>query len=440
MSNELVTPKVELPAISDFSAPMLKALTDALGVDRSVLPTDVQIENSWQILPKLLSSIPSDKREEGIMRMCVAVASGLFDSAINYAWNAAIIELREKVKRFGINLIPQFIGKEFDEKKLADLRDNELLKLCLRLNLVSETGYLMLDQCRDTRNNFSAAHPAVGALDEYEFINFLSRCNRYALSEEKNMSAIDIKEFMNSLKAGKFSNEQLGIWCERIEQTFVAQREAVMKMLHGIYCDPSKEEHIRVTSISICKQFVTKFTPGITSELINQHQTYIVKGEQGRLKASRDFFQKLGQLGLLSNAERHSIISTACKSLLNVHNAMDNFYNEQPFAERLADISIGHQVPESVQNEFVETVVTCSVGNEYGTAHSADTHYQRIIGEFSPREIEIMLSLPETDTVVGSRIKISSRCNKKFKSIVGLLQVSSVPTKTKSNYEKWAKD
>ena len=439
-TNLTTTQEVTLPAVGGFTAPMLQALTDALGINRNVLATDAQIQNAWQNLPQLLNSIPPEKRDEGIMRMCVAVASGLFDSAVNYVWNAAIIELREKVRKFGINIIPQIIDKDFDEEKLMDMQDSELLSLCLKLNLISETGFFMLDQCRDIRNNFSAAHPAVGTLDEYEFISFLNRCSRHALSEDQNTTAVDIKEFINAINAGSFTPEQLGIWCERIAQTFDAQRETIIKMLHGIYCDPSKEEHARVTAITVCGQFVATFNPGIVSELVNQHQRYQAKGEQERFKASQAFFENLSQVGLLSETERHAMISSACKNLMGVHNAMNNFYNERPFAERLANLSVGHQIPETVRNEFVETVVTCSVGNEYGTANSADLYYQNVIQGFSPREIEIMLSLPDQKSVVGNRMRYASRCKKKFIQIVGLLKAESIPTKVKSTYEKWLQE
>ena len=434
---KLTTTDVALPAVGRFTSPMLQALTDALGIDRGVLATDAQIQNAWQNLPQLLSSIPPEKRDEGIMRMCVAVASGLFDSAVNYAWNAAIIELREKVRQFGIHIIPQIIDKSFDEQKLMDMQDSDLLSLCLKLNLISETGFFMLDQCRDIRNNFSAAHPAVGTLDEYEFINFLNRCSRHALSEDQNTTAVDIKEFMNAINAESFTSEQLRIWCDRIAQTFDAQREAIIKMLHGIYCDPSKEEHARVTAITVCEEFVATFTPGIVSELINQHQRYQAKGEQERFKASQVFFENLGQLGLLSETERHAMISSACKNLMGVHNAMNNFYNERPFAERLANLSKGHQIPKTVRSEFVEAIVTCSVGNEYGTANAADLYYKGVIQGFSPKEIEIMLSLPDSKTVVDNRIRYAPRCKTKFKQIVGLLKAESIPTKVKSTYEKW---
>ena len=439
MTTELTTTDVNLPAIRDFSAPMLDALTSALGIPRDVLATDDQIQNAWQTLPRLLNSIPPELRDEGIMRMCVAVASGLFDSALNYAWNAAIIELREKVRRFDIHIIPQIIDKDFDEKKLMDLQDSELLTLCLKLNLISETGFFMLNQCRDIRNNFSAAHPTIDTLDEYEFINFLNRCSHHALSDDQNSAGVDIKAFMQAINTGSFTPEQLSFWCERIANTFDAQREAIIGMLHGIYCDPSKEEHSRIIAINVCEQFVASFTPGTASSLINQHQRYQAKGEQERFKASQAFFENLKLLGLLSDTERHALLSAAGKNLMGVHNAMNNFYNEGPFAERLASLATGHQIPETVRYEFVEAVVTCSVGNEYGTAHSADGYYQNIIQGFSPREILIMLQLPDAKIVVGNRIKFADRCKKKYTTLVGLLKVESIPTKVKSTYEKWLK-
>ena len=437
MTNQPTRSPVALPPVAQFTTPMLQALTNALGIRRDVLATDDQIESALQSLPKLLSAIPLKNRDEGIMRMCVAVASGLFDSAVNYAWNAAIVELRMKVRRFGISIIPQIIAKDFDEQALKDMQDSELLTLCLKLNLVSETGFFMLSQCRDIRNNFSAAHPAVGNLDEYEFIGFLNRCARHAFSDEQNLTAVDIKEFMQVIDAGSFTPEQHGIWCDRIAQTFDAQREAIIRMLHGIYCDPSKKQYVRVTAAAICQNFVKLFTPSIVSELINQHQKYLAAGDQERIAASQTFFTNLDQLQLLSESERHSMISLACQNLFNVHNAMDNFHNESPFAERLAKLSSGHKMPDTVRSEFVATVVTCSVGNGYGTSNSADGYYQSIIRGFSPRAIEIMLSLPNQDTLVGYRIKNFPRCKTKFMQIANLLNADSIPTKLKSSFGEW---
>ncbi len=122
---------------------ILVALTTALGVPRDILAADNQIEHAWSSLPRLLSRIPPEQRSHTLVRMCVAVATGLFDSAINYAWNAAVMELRAKVRRFGLNVVPQVTDKSFDETALLDLKDADLLQLCLKLNLISEEGYFL---------------------------------------------------------------------------------------------------------------------------------------------------------------------------------------------------------------------------------------------------------------------------------------------------------
>jgi hypothetical protein len=138
------------------------------------------------------------------------------------------LELREKVRRFGLNVVPQVTARPFDETALVELKDADLLQLCLRLNLISEEGFFLLDQCRDVRNNLSAAHPSMGALDEDEFITFLNRCAKHALANERNPRGVDIQAFIAAVKAAKFSVSQLDAWRRRVAHTFDAQREALL--------------------------------------------------------------------------------------------------------------------------------------------------------------------------------------------------------------------
>ena len=121
---------------------MLDQLTAGLGVSRQIVASNDQIEEAWSRLPRLISRIPPHLRDEKVVRACIAVATGLFDAAINYMWNAAIIELREKVRRFGLQVVPQILDdSSFDEDSLLDLRDAALLDLCLKLNLITDQDF-----------------------------------------------------------------------------------------------------------------------------------------------------------------------------------------------------------------------------------------------------------------------------------------------------------
>ena len=430
--------KINLPAVIENITPSLDVLTKALGVPREILASDEEIQATWERLPRVLRKIPPQLRKENLACMCVAVAAGLFDSAINYIWNSAIIELREKVRRFGLKVVRQVIEKtDFDERALLDLKDAELLDLCLKLNLITEDGYFFLDQCRDIRNNFSAAHPAVGKLDDSEFIAFVNRCAKYALGEENNPVGVDIHAFIAAIKGSKFTKEQRAECSQRLKNTHEAQRELLFGTLHGIYCDPASSEEARVNALSITRNFASDFTPIIKSELIDKHQDYLAKGDEKRHKASQLYFENLGLLGLLGEAERHALVSNACKKLFSVHQAFDNFYNEPPFAERLFQISNQGAIPNTAKQEFVTTILTCAIGNAYGVSRAAYPYYKKLIQNFSPAEVAVMLELPETNTVAGIRIKNYARCKDAFKQLVAMIDHSSVPTSSKKMYRRW---
>jgi hypothetical protein len=429
---------VKLPDVLDASSEMLDELTKALGVPRDVLAENDQIEHAWDQLPRHLKQIPPKLRDKRIAKACVAIACGLFDAAISYFWNAAIAELRNKVRRFGLAIIPQILDdKTFDEGSLLDLKDAELLDLCLKLNLISDDDFFFLDQCRATRNSFSSAHPSDGEVDDDELLTFVGRCRKHALSSTHNPKGVDTKAFLSALKTARFKKLQLDEWRGRIDATFDAQRELIFPMLHGIFCDPTSGEEARVNALAICDIFADDFTPMTRSILVDRHQEYRAKGDEERYKASTKFFEELNLLSLLGDAELHSLITTASQKLLSVHNAWDNFHNEPPFAERLEKITNGVRVPASAQPQFVEAVVTCGIGNQYGVSNAAIGDYRRMIESFSPAEIKLMLDLPTNSMIVASRLKSAPSCEKRYRQLVALLDETSVPTSAKSVYKKW---
>ncbi len=433
---DLIPAKIDsLPAITTGTDDLLTQITASLGVDRAVLPAKSQIDHAWGNLPRLLSKIPLELRDERMIRLCVAVSVGLFDSAINYIWNSTVVELRQKVIRFGLPIVAQLTSKAIDENKLIELMDHELLKLCLELNLISEEGYFKLDQCRAIRNSFSAAHPAVGALDEDEVINFISRCARSALSDVNVPAGVNFNELIVAIKNAQFSEDQKAYWSGAIKGTHNAQRELIATALHGMYCDETLGQAAR-TNCSILF-LPTVELGGMPAKIIDQHQSYVGKGEDSKAAASRDFFTKFNMLGMLSEAERHAIVSTACDRMNAAHQGMNNFYNEPPFAARLHEIVGASVVPDTVRWKFVETVISCALGNPFGVSWAAMPHYTSMIKDFSPKALEIMFSIPGSKTLAGNKIATDSDCRKRFAQLVGLFASASIPTSLQTPYVNW---
>lgn len=252
MNDIVVKEDVNLPALPNTVLPAIDELTTALGIPRSVLASQEEIEYAWKDLPRELREIPADLRGELVARMCVAVSTGLFDGAMNYIWNAAILQLRQKIRNFGLAVVAQIQQSDFEEKHLLELQDSKLLDLCLKLNIIDEDGFFFLDQCRDVRNNFSAAHPTMGTVNDREFTTFLNRCVRYALADSSSPRGVDIGAYISAIKGPRFNDHQCQIWIQRLIATHDAQRQMLVNMVHGVYCDPATAEPARLNALDIC--------------------------------------------------------------------------------------------------------------------------------------------------------------------------------------------
>lgn len=435
MSGLAIKQSIQLPSVASASTLFVEQLTTALGFPREILASDADIAKSWGQLPELLDAIPPERRDPLLARMCIAVSVGLLDSAINYVWNSAMIELRRKVREFGVPAVAEITDKPFSEKVLADLQDSELLALCLTLNLLTEDGFFKLDQSRDIRNNFSAAHPTIGQINSYEFAAFLSRGIEHALNNSANPKGVDSKQFLSSVRGARFQEAVLSHWIAAIANTHEAQRDSLMLTLHGIYCDSSIGEEGRLNALDVAKVFGPSFTAKTNSELIDRHVGYISKNDGAKITASRLFFQELGILSLLGDTEKHSIIVNAAKRLFTVHQGMNNFYNEPAFAQRLLEIRSQMAVPLSAREEYVSAVVTCFVGNPYGTSDAAIPYYTTMVKAFTPAEIEVIFKLLHTNTTLSVRVQGYQRCKKSFKELLQLIDPASVPTALKNEYE-----
>jgi len=435
MNEIIVREEPTLPALPATVLPAIDELTRALGIPRNALASTEEIEYAWRDLPRELREIPVELRGELIARMCVAVSTGLFDGAMNYIWNAAILHLRNKIRIFGLPVVAQIRQNDFEEKHLLELQDSRLLELCLKLNIIDEDGYFFLDQCRNVRNNFSAAHPTLGRVNDREFTTFLNRCVRYALADSSSPRGVDIGSFISAVKGPRFNNNQCTIWVQRLTETHDAQRQMLVAMVHGIYCDPNTPEQARLNSIDICNGLLGSFTASIRSELINNHSEYVAKGLQDKHLASLQFFEKLGLLAQLNESEQHVVFSRAIERLWNAHNGMNNFYNEPAFAERLLELSLQGAMPETVQEEYVQTVGCCRVGNGYGVSNAAVPYYNRMVQNFSPREIVLLIqSATKNGNPLGRRVLAGGSYRNNFKVLLGLIDPASIPNIVSGSY------
>ncbi|WP_129739234.1 hypothetical protein [Massilimicrobiota timonensis] len=437
MNNQVITKThPQLPEVIDDNLNSIGKILETFHLPREILADNEEIIYAWRELPRELVRIPEELRDGLIARMCVAISVGLFDGAINYIWNAVVLNMRTRVKNYGLKYVGQIYDKEFEERQLNEMTDSELLTLCYRLELISEEGYFLLNQCREIRNNFSSAYPSIAQIDDRELIVFISRCCKYGISEDYLRKGINISELIDVIKAGPLSSDATIEWANRIKETFSDQRAMIIKTLHGLYCSSDSKEEVRINCLDICENVKLTFDDKVKIELINQHNNYISKNKEEKIGTSRTFFRKLGIIDLLDEREKHAIIYKACKLLENIHYGYNNFYYEPPLAEELYNITKDTDVPKTIKKYFVEIVTICYVGNCYGVSNDAVYYYQEMIKNFSPMEIGYLLTLHDENEQIKYLVNNYKNCKDRFLKGLELINKRSISPQQTALYNE----
>lgn len=423
---------INLPQLSDVDTEdIVTTITKSLNFPRTVLASNDDIETVWANLQRQISKVKLEYRHEMLARMAIAIRVGLFSSAVNEMWNTTMLALKGKITVFGLDEANQFLTRDLDEKKFNELKDKEVLDISVELGLLSESSYFFLNHCRDIRNNYSSAHPANQMLDGEELNYFIHQNVKHVLSNEETFVGFRSDDFIKIIKSGKLSADAQKELSDRIKKTNDLQKSAFLKALFGIYVDEHNDEFVRQNCLDLSRKNWVSFSERAKSELVILYGEYLLQ-ENTKKQYAKNFFEKVGALGLLPKSEQVSIVGNIIKQLESTHFELNNFYNETAFAKRLN--SLRNDVPAPLAKEFVYVISLCYVGNQYGTSTSAETYYETIIENFTVREIDKLFEVIDEDNYLKYRLDNFARCRRRFKLLLGLLNEESIPTKWKDTY------
>lgn len=383
-----------------------------------------------QQLPELLRGMPEERRKSpSFPRLIYALATGAFDSAVNHAWNIAIEELRDKIRSSDIHLV----RKDVNERKMLD---GHVLSLCHSLNLIDEPTHFRLQQCGAVRNKFSTAHTAIGTLNVYECLAFMSNscCLEFKASTVK---AIDINEFMNDVMSGSMDDSKREFWANRISDTFDEQKKFILISLYEINCDYRLPSEVSLLAFDLCMLLRSAFTEEIVAEIEAIHHTYRFQEGNTSYRGSRWFYIFFGLASRLDDFERREMVLEYCAALRQAHQGTDGAQEEEISAGLLAKIVGSFEVPKQATGILAEVVVTCAIGHPDGSCIEAEQHYRKMIGNFSADAIRTTLNLPNSNTLAGERMEQSSTCQDRYRQVVGWLDSDNVPSDLREVYDNW---
>ncbi|MCU4785577.1 hypothetical protein OCF11_14100 [Bacillus cereus] len=425
--------------LPDYSAtniePVIVGLTTSLGIPRNVVASERDIKRVWSSLRETLEDVKLEYRHELLARMTIAIQVGLFSSAVNDMWNTAILALRQKVKSFGYKEAASFLKRDMDENVLNTMMDKDLIDACFSLGFLDNDAYYFINNCRELRNNYSSAHPSNAMLDGVELNYFMHQCIKHILGNDVQYEGFPVSDFMKTLKKDTMTEPVIDFYVEKIRKANDLQKTAIAKMLFANFVDEDSNEFVRTNCLAIAEVTWEEYNNTAIVDMLELYSEYMMKDNGVKKRYAERFFEKVGAVDELPKDKVINIVLRAINDLEVAHHNLSNFYNEKPFAQRLAE-SFHKKIPNSVLQQYVFVVSLCYVGNRYGTADSAKPYYEQMIRNFSLKEVEQLFEILQGDNYLTNRIKSYPRCKVQFKELIKLIEPGAVPLKNKADYDK----
>ncbi|GLV59830.1 hypothetical protein KDH_66540 [Dictyobacter sp. S3.2.2.5] len=213
-SSEIIIQQSHDTQLQVFEQDLLRFLIQQNLPTQSILVPVRERVRVFNNLDAAIELLPEDKKRRSIYisKFVAAVASGLFDAALNYLWDETITELRQRVAQYDLSYFYDMAVRNDKRKSLnsiddlVSIDDSELIRGAKEIGLINDIGYRHLDYIRSMRNWASAAHPNQNELSGLQLVTWLETCVQQVILLPTSNVVANIKRLLHNVKNNDISD------------------------------------------------------------------------------------------------------------------------------------------------------------------------------------------------------------------------------------------
>lgn len=408
--------------------------TLGLPTENVLVPVDERVR-VFNNIADTLKRLPVEHvaRSMYLSKYLAAVASGLFDAALNYLWDETVGELRRRVANYDLEYFFDLaVGSQPDRRKrlgavddLSKVEDSELVSAALKMGLISDVGYRQLDLVRHMRNHASAAHPNQVELRALQLLEYLETCIVEVITLPETSVVVEIKRLLGNVKQTALDPSDAPHIAQGFPGMGQTQADNLGEGLFAIYTTTTTDAQVRTNVrllFPLLWPYLSEDVRGRFGIKFNRHLT---NGDADQAGWSRELLDVVDARRYLPEHVRVSDIDTAIDSLVVAHRGYNNFSAEVGPARALrALVGPSPDVPSVVRRKYVHAIVEGFLGNPWGVSHAAEPYYLQMLEGLTTDEALVALRSVE-DVAVSSTLQ-STEPTKRFATLLEILRTRVV--------------
>lgn len=336
----------------------------------------------------------------------------LYIVAAEIIWRRTISILRDRLSFFGEEFIGDMLG--YDKPKFAeDISEQEAIELNCDVGFLKQNAKMeLLHHAEQIKNYTSRQYQMIEniSISKNQAAALISDCILFVLSDMTECTMLSFNNIRERLKVELLTkNSDIVVQLEQGQ--YFAKRTILRSLMNMAKTDKEEEKQFVFHNMSV-------IVPVIWSELAETDK-YSFGTTYAEISSTdkKDYinvvrtilFNVHGFDYVPENLKSNSFISTA-KNLLNVHNGLNNFYNEPLAAKLLA--SMGTMIPDPAVYECLNATIICITGNGYGVSDNAQDYLQSILNNMTVTKWELYLKdLPRNSVLLHQLGYINGKVN-----------------------------
>ncbi len=327
--------------------------------------------------------------------------SHLYIIAAEIIWRRTIAILKDRLDFFGEEFIGDMLG--YDKPVFADdLSEQEAIELNCDVGFIKQNAKMeLLHHAEQIKRYTSRQYQMIENINisKNQTTTLISDCIQYVLSDMTECATLEFNNIRNRLKTELLSMESEMV--KLLEQSqYFAKRTILRSLINMAKTDKEEEKQIVFHNISVIVPAIwndlseaDKYSFGTTyADISNTDKKDYIN------VVKKVLYNVHGFDYVPENLKSNSFIATA-KNLMNVHDGLNNFYNEPLAAKLLA--SMGTMIPDPAVFECINAVLVCVTGNSYGVSVKAQEYLQTILNGMTIPKWELYLKdLPKNSTLL----------------------------------------
>lgn len=329
-------------------------------------------------------------------QIVAAFQSDSFEMMAGFVLNKALSQLKRALASLGMTFVGEMLGRaDISEESVptVSISDYEAITLARELGLINTTDAMRLTQHLELLAHFDSLSPQGNDSDEMtreEAVSFLRTCVNAVLGREGEIAPIEFMKFRSELESRTFKDSDPEIGSLRAAPYFFKKTTLSILLAAAKTKTGAQYEHSLGNIVSILPFLWPTLRDAEKWAIGQAYAEAVNSGASPTVTAFRKSLSAVQGFDFVPESLRSQIFSAAAASVIAVHTAMNNFYNEPSAISALS--KLGTTIPWPAFPICMSAILAVRLGNKYGVSNAAQGDANKLLARLTKNQWEYYLN------------------------------------------------